>query len=300
MSHKPRFRRSVAIIGYGYVGKAMEKFFCKHHDIKVYDPPYIEKNNLEGVVEKHEGENITFTNDKSDINACDLAVVCVPTPSNEDGSVDLSYIYNTFKWLNTPDILIKSTVPPGTTKKLIEGFESDIIDRRIAFSPEYIGEGKYVVQWWKDKGYPHPTDMKYHDFQIFGGERKVTSEIMEFFKPILGPEVKYIQTDSTTAELTKYMENSWGASKVTFCNEFANIAETLGVDYNELRELFLLDGRVERMHTAVFKYKRGFGGKCFPKDVQGVVKFSEEAGYVPEFLKEVLRSNDKFIKDNNK
>lgn len=297
MSHKPTMRKTIAIIGYGYVGKAMERFFAGHHNIKVYDPPYIKENNLEGTIEKHKGEHITFTTDKDNINACDLAVVCVPTPSGEDGEVDLSYINETFGWLNTPLSLIKSTVPPGTTDSMVEGKSGKWIDRKIAFSPEYIGEGHYQVKWWKDVGYPHPTDMKYHDFHIFGGKKETTSAIIEFFKPVVGPDVVYQQTDARTAELTKYMVNAWGATKVTFCNEMANVAEALGVDYNELRELWLLDGRTEKMHTVVFKDNRGFGGKCFPKDVKGIVGFSSKAGYEPELLKEVLKSNKRIRKE---
>jgi len=213
----------VAIIGYGYVGTAMERFFKDHYHIKVYDPPYIEKNHLEGV----DDDGTFFTTDKDDINSCDLAIVCVPTLEKENGDVDLSIVYETFEWLTTPLILIKSTVPPGTTEGIVEGKGSKIIGRKVAFSPEYIGEGNYVVQWWKDRGYPHPTNMKYHDFHIFGGEREATTGILEFFKKIVGPDVKYIQTDSKTAELVKYMENSWGGMKVTFCNEFANIAEAV-------------------------------------------------------------------------
>lgn len=286
----------VGIIGYGYVGKAMERFFEGKFKLKVYDPQYIKENNLEGV---QDGGTL-FTTERDNINACDLVVVCVPTPQSAGGEVDLSIINDTFEWLNAPLILIKSTVPPGTTDKLVAGEVGKWIDRKIAFSPEYIGEGGYVTQWWKDKNYPHATDMKYHDFQIFGGKREATRGIIPFFQKVVGPEVKYMQTDAKTAELVKYMVNSWGATKVTFCNEFYNIAESLGVDYNELRELWLLDGRAERMHTAVFPENRGFGGKCFPKDVNGIVKFAERAGYEPKLLKQVLATNDEMRELNPK
>ena len=274
--------KSIAIVGFGYVGRAVARFFADHYKIKVYDPY------LQGNEEELNHPNISQETKYDAINSCDFAVVCVPTPMGVAGEVDLSIIEQTVEWLNTPLILIKSTIPPGTTKKLREQ-----TGKSIVFSPEYIGEGKYVVQWWKDKGYPHPTDMKYHDFQIFGGERKHTSGVVEFFKRVLGPDVRYMQTDSTTAELVKYMENAWGATKVIFCNEFALMADAFGVDYDELRELFLLDGRVERMHTAVFKDNRGFGGKCYPKDVNGIVRASEKAGYEPKLLKAVLQVNDK-------
>ena len=276
--------KKVAIIGYGFVGKAVADFFKDNFEVIVYDP----------FIERIESNDLLLAINKDEVNYCDLAVVCVPTEQKEDHRVDLSIIEETLDWLEAPLILIKSTVPPGTVDKLCKKYP----DKKIAFSPEYIGEGKYVVQWWKDKGYPHATDMKYHDFQIFGGTREVTTEIVEFFKKVLGPDAKYMQTDSKTAELVKYMINSWGATKVTFCNEFAKIAESFGIDYNELRELALLDGRIERMHTIVFKDNKGFGGKCFPKDVNGIVRASGDAGYEPELLKEVLKSNDRFVEEN--
>ncbi len=291
-------RKNVAIIGFGYVGKAVEKFFQDHYALKIYDPPYIKENDLEGVEEEPNGASILFTTNKDVINSCDLAIVCVPTPENKDSSVDLSVLYEIFEWLSPPLTLIKSTIPPGTTDELVEGKVGKWIDRRIAFSPEYIGEGKYEIPFWK--GYPHATDMKKHEFYIFGGKKETTSAIIPFFQEVAGPDAKYIQSDAKTAELTKYMENSWGATKVTFCNEFANIAEVFGVDYNELRELLLLDKRMERMHTAVFPDNRGFGGKCFPKDVKGIIKASNDAGYEPELLQEVLKSNDRFRGKNKK
>lgn len=266
-------KKNIAIVGYGYVGQAMYRFFKDHYNIKVYDP----------------FSSAIQSSTKEEVNSCDFAVVCVPTPMSDGGEVDLSIIRETLGWLNTPNILIKSTIPPGTTEMLAKE-----TGKNICFSPEYIGEGNYVVQWWKDKGYPHPTDMKYHDFQIFGGPREVTSAVLQYFKRVLGPDVRYHQTDSKTAELCKYMENSWAGMKVTFCNEFYELAKSVGVDYDELRELWLLDGRVERMHTAVFKDKRGFGGKCLPKDINGIVKVAEAHGYEPKFMKQMLESNKDF------
>lgn len=274
--------KKIAIIGYGYVGKVMYDLFKEHFDMVIFDPILFKWNEQE-------------TEDaKEQVNTCDLAVVCVPTPMKEDGSVNLSIIDETFEWLKAKNILIKSTILPGTTKKLSKKYGKEIV-----FSPEYIGESSYVIQWWKDKSPIHPTDMKYHDFQIFGGEKVARRAVLQFFKTIFGPSIVYAQTDSTTAELLKYMENSWGAMKVTFFNEFYDIAEAFDVDYDELRELYLLDGRAEKMHTAVFPEKRGFGGKCLPKDVSGLAKASEQAGYKPELLKSVLEVNKTFNGRNN-
>lgn len=259
----------IGIIGYGYVGLAMVKLLRDHYELKIYD---IQNS----------------PNTKAEVNACDMAIICVPTPMKEDGSCDTSIVEESIKWLKAPLILIKSAVPPGTVDRFKEKY-----GKRICVSPEYVGEGKYFVQYWK---YPHPTEMKYHDFVIIGGDKKDALESVEPFKRVMGPHVHYYITDAKTAELTKYMENSWGATKVTFCQEFHEIAKAFGVDYNELRELFCADSRVEKMHTLVFKHNRGFGGKCFPKDVNGIVKAAETAGYEPALLKEVLKSNERFRK----
>ena len=272
--NKNKKKIKIAIIGSeGYVGRAVKRLLKNHYQIIPYD--------------------IIGVGSWEEVNKCQLAIICVPTPMKKDGSCDISIVEKTVSRLQVPIILIKSTIPPGTTKKLKKKYK-----KRIVFSPEYIGEGNYFIPFWK--GYPHPTKIKYHNFQIFGGDRKDTNVWVEIFQRVLGPDCRYIQTDSTTAELTKYMENSWGATKVTFCNEFYRIAKIFGVDYRELRELFLLDGRTERMHTSVFEGNYGFGGKCFPKDVNAIVKASKKAGYKPKFLEEVLRSNKRFRKDNRK
>jgi UDPglucose 6-dehydrogenase len=279
--------KKIAIIGHGYVGKAMRNYFSDHNELVIVDPLMSGWQVPPNPQKQSQGE-LTLEEAQEAANKCELAVVCVPTPMGEDGAVDLSIVRDVFSWLRVPLILIKSTIPPGTTQQLQEEYPQ----LRIVFSPEYIGEGKYNTP--VHKGYPHPTDMRQHEFFIFGGDRLDTSDIINFFMPVSGPDAKYMQTTPRTAELVKYMENSWGATKVTFCNEFFEIAKTMGVDYKELRELLLLDGRLERMHTAVFEDKRGFGGKCFPKDVNGIVKASEAAGFEPKLLKQVLSSNKEF------
>lgn len=283
--------KSVAVIGHGYVGSSVARFFAKHFETIVFDPhKYKGSNEIIG----QDGSKIYTTSYKTGVNGCDLAIVCVPTPMAEDRSVDLSIIEEVIEWIECPLILIKSTIPPGTT----EALKAKYPKKRIVFSPEYIGEGKYVVQWWKDKNYPHPTDMKYHNFQIFGGAKEDCIAVSHFFQRVVGPEPEMCFTDATTAELCKYMENAWGATKVIFCNEFYEIAKALGVSYEELRELWLKDGRVERMHTAVFPDARGFAGKCYPKDVNGIVEQSKKNGYFPALLTAVLATNNEIRKAN--
>jgi UDPglucose 6-dehydrogenase len=265
--------KTVAVIGHGYVGKAVHNFFKDHYNVIVYDVAQ---------------PDISVT--KEEINKkADLAIISVPTPMGKDGSADLSIIEATLSWLDTPLILIKSTIPPGTTAGLSKKYKKE-----ICFSPEYIGEGHYTVPFWK--GYPDPLDMKKHEFVIMGGPKKTGNRILSFFKTVHGAEPRYLQTDSTTAELVKYMENSFLATKVTFCNEFYDIAQSFGVDYNELRELWLLDGRIGRSHTVVHEQNRGFGGKCLPKDVNALVKAAAKAGKEAKLLKSVLKVNEEIRK----
>ncbi len=255
----------VAIIGgNGYVGKAYRTVFP---DAYIYD---------------------LAIGTKEEVNKCDLAIICLPTPQDDDGSCDISIVEEAVKWLETPLILIKSTVPPGTTKYLKEKYQ-----KRICHSPEYIGEGGYFIPFWL---FAHPTEPRYHSFMIIGGDPVDRDDILAIFYPVLGATKTYYQVDETTSELTKYMENAAIAMKVTFCNEFYNIAEAFGVSYPQLREAFVLDERQGKMFTVVYKNKRGFGGKCLPKDVNGIVYASKKAGYKPEFLEEVLKSNDRIRK----
>lgn len=260
-------KKKVAVIGYGYVGKGVYDFFKDNFETIYYDP------------------NVSGSASKEEINKCDLGVICVPTPTGEDGACDLNIIEETLGWLGTPLILVKSTIPPKTTEYLVKK-----TGKKICFSPEYMGEGGYFIPFWK---YAHPKDMKCHSFQIIGGEKETASRIADFFVRVMGPDAKFYITDSTTAEAVKYMENAFIATKVTFCNEFYNIARAFGVEYKELRELWLSDKRMGRMFSAVFPDARGFSGKCLPKDVSAIVKASEKAGYDPKFIKSVLENNDR-------
>lgn len=271
----------VAIVGYGYVGRGIHRLFGKK--IKaIYDPKPTDEAAAEARNLGYEGE----FNDRKAVNKCELTVICVPTPAMKDGSCDTSIVEKTVGWIESPYILIKSTVKPGTTAKLVKKTK-----KKIAFSPEYLGESRYFTPPWL---YPDPREMKMHTFQVFGGEKEVTNKMVDIFSPVMGPHVFYAQTNSTAAELVKYMENSWGAMKVTFCNEWFDICKAHGQDYREVRELWALDPRVQKMHTLVFPDKRGFGGKCFPKDVSGIIKATQEAGYEPDLMKMVIKRNKYF------
>lgn len=266
-------KSTTAIIGLGYVGNAYRSIFP---DAVLYDP--------------YNKEIKSAT--KDEVNKCNLAIICVPTPTSGDGkNCDTSIVEEIFSWLKVPLVLIKSTVKPGTTTKLQKKYP----DIQICFSPEYIGEGNYFIQYWN---YPDPHDPKKHDFMIIGGDKEAAGKIEDIFIRKVGPHVKFMRTDSKTAETIKYTENMWIATKVTFVNEMYEVCKALGVDWRDVREGWLLDKRVSPMFSAVFPDKRGFEGKCLPKDTKALIATSEESGYIPDFLKEVLKSNNRIRKEN--
>jgi len=282
----------ITIYGFGYVGRALWRFLKDHYEVQVYDPRCVVRALLDACVrnpEDPEVEEAQVISEETEIKPTKYAVVCVPTPPKKDGSCDTSAVENIIRESSHDFYLIKSTVVPGTTKRLAEE-----TDKKIAFSPEYLGEGKYEIPFWQN--YPHPTNMRLHTFHIFGGPAEVTKEFINLWQKVAGWHATYHQTDSTTAELVKYMENAFLATKKIFCDEFYDIAEKLGVDYNELVELWLLDGRIGRTHTRIFPDNRGFGGKCLPKDVKAIAKHMEKKGYEPKLLKQVLSINKRLRK----
>jgi UDPglucose 6-dehydrogenase len=181
---------------------------------------------------------------------------------SEDGTCDLSIIEEVIGWLETDLICIKSTIEPGTVDRLREKF-----NKRITYSVEIIGEGKYFIPPWK---YPHATDPTQHDYLVVGGDPKDTSAVANIFWSRLSPDLNIYQMSGTEAEMTKYMLNTWGAMKVTFANEFYEICKAHDVDYMKVLQAWGADGRVEKMHMRVVEGKQGFGGKCFPKDVNAI------------------------------
>ncbi len=180
-------------------------------------------------------------------------------------------------WIGAEVVLIRSTVPVGTTDRLREA-----TGKRLVFQPEY-GPAETP---------DHPfNDLRKIRWAILGGEREDTRRAAELYKSVFNADFVIQQTDARTAELTKYMENCFLALKVVFCNEFFDIAGAMGIDYNELRELWLLDPRIGRTHTFVLEDNRGFGGRCLPKDLDAMIQSSANAGVDAGLLKAVRDVN---------
>jgi UDPglucose 6-dehydrogenase len=263
----------IGIVGYGYVGKAMAKLFEKNYEVLVYDV-------TPGIITDSARHHLV---DKEEINQCDLGVICVPTPRGTYGECDITHVEHVLEWLSTPQILLKSTVAVGTTDALSKKYS-----RKIVFSPEYCGESTY----WTP--YDFHTDIKETPFFIFGGNKKACSRMVDLFMPVTGPTKTYRMTDARTAEMVKYMENTFYATKIAFCYEIDQVCKTMRVDYNEARDLWLLDPRINPMHTAVFDANdKPFSGKCLPKDLSALVSTAKAEGYDARLLQEVLSTNDR-------
>ncbi len=246
---------SVAIVGFGAVGRGMKTLFP---DAVPFDEP-------RGIGTREQ------------VNRCQFAFVCVPTPPDEEQRCDTSIVEDVVSWIECPTIVLRSTVPPGTTERLAERY-----DKRIVFQPEY-GPGETP---------DHPfADARNVRWIILGGRRAWTRPVCNLYATVFNSEIVIQQTDARTAELVKYMENAFLAMKVAFCNEFYDLAGRSGVDYNELRELWLLDPRIGRSHTWVHPDDRGFGGKCLPKDLQALIQFGSDTGEELPLLRAVLESN---------
>ena len=270
-----KINKNIAIVGYGYVGKAMSEFFKNHYHVGVYDVVDVD---LKDGLEKYT---------KDQVNKSDLVLVCVPTQQKENGRCDTSLVEETVSWIESKLIIIKSTVEVGTTKKLKKS-----TGKNLVFSPEYCGESTYWSPYLWDR------EVKQTPFFIFGGDKNDTAKCVDSYLPVTGPVKTYRQTDSTSAEMAKYMENSFYASKITFCYEMANICKLSGLDYNEVRELWLLDPRINPMHTAVFADNiKAYGGKCLGKDISALKSYAKDVlGYDADLLQEVINSNERIGK----
>lgn len=253
---------NIGIVGYGVVGKALAGLFgyeAGNPDVHIYDKL------LPGM---KDGRS------RAAIQSCDLVFVAVPTPEAPGGTCDLSAVEEVVSWVSPP-MCLKSTVPPGTVDRLIQR-----TGKRICFSPEYVGETK----WHPWKG------IESHGFVIVGGEKSLCDLVVRAYQAYLGPLVHYYMTDARTAELCKYMENSFLATKVAFVNQFYDLAQAYGVNFNELRELWLADERIGRSHTIVTE-ERGYRGRCLPKDMAAIIQAARQVGGA-SLLEAVHRYNE--------
>jgi len=254
----------VGIIGLGTVGRAVRELF---------DRPGYETFGFDIA------DDLPYPH--AELAACDIAVVCVDTPFI-NGAADVSRVRAAVLDVPCAQVLIKSTVPPGTTDALAA--ESG---KELCFWPEYISESNYHNPWF-------PSRIAEVPFVVLGGPAATTRKVVDHLLPILGPTKTYFQCAATEAELIKYAENAFFATKITFVNEFRRISESFDADWHTVREGWLLDPRVERMHTAALATDPGFAGKCLPKDLAAILAAAAAVGYDCPLLSAVQAANERF------
>ncbi len=261
----------VAIIGFGVVGQAYHKLFP---DALVYDPPKalygraVDENHqpIDGLLGDDDD------NGKRRVNQCDVALVAVFTPLLDDGMLDMSIVESVVDWIDTPLIIIKSALYPGTTDRLVEK-----TGKRIAVSVEYVGEGNYPVHFWK---YPHQTDPRYHQMLVVGGDEDTAEQAAQILWRKLSPDVRIHKVTALEAEIVKLVENSYGALKVTFANTFLSLAEQSNTSFVRMHQAWNSDPRTDSMHVRSVSHDRGWVSKCWDKDVPALVAYAKSIGAV--------------------
>ena len=262
---------NIGIIGKGFVGTAVAHGFSQgvgyDANIYIYDKdPSKSQNTLYEVVDN---SNFIF--------------VSVPTPSNKDGSINLDVVddvldeINKIESTNDPIVLLRSTIVPGTSKI----FQEKYPNVRIVFNPEFLTERSAVFDFLSQTRY------------VLGGDESDTNKVAELYRDRFGQTISIIETDFQSAELIKYVCNCFFATKVSFMNEMREISDKVDADWNTVVEGFVRDGRVGHSHINVPgpDGKFGFGGSCFPKDVQAMIEFFKKNNIEPSTLEGVWKTN---------
>ena len=261
---------NIGIIGKGFVGSAVEHGFLSssniRYNIRIYDKKkYLRTHSLEDTV-----------------NCSDIVFLSVPTPTNRDGSINLNIIDQALNEINCCTqgesiILIRSTIIPGSTKM----FQKKYPKIKIVFNPEFLTE--------KNANYDFLNQSRI----ILGGNIKLTSIVSELYNQRFDNSIPIIETNFETAEMIKYMNNCFLATKVSFMNEMKMISDKSGVDWDVAVNGFSLDNRVGDSHLDVPGHdgKLGFGGSCFPKDMQALIHHAKSIGVEVDTLKGVWETN---------
>ncbi len=300
---------NIAIVGTGYVGLVTGTCFAqmgnnvicvdidkdkieglKKGIIPIYEP------GLDSMIEKnYKSKNINFTTNLEEaLEKSTVVFIAVGTPMSEDGSADLQYVLTVAKdigkYMNDYKVVIdKSTVPVGTADKVRDTIQAELDKREkninfdVVSNPEFLKEGAAIVDFMK------PNRV------VIGAESEKAMEIMkELYRPFTLNHERFIGMDTRSAELTKYAANAMLATKISFMNEMSQIAENVGANINMVRRGIGSDNRIGYS----FIYPGcGYGGSCFPKDVNALVKIAEDSGYKPKIIPAVeeVNANQKMV-----
>ena len=247
----------IGIVGQGFVGTAVREGFKNYFDVETFD--IIKDSTCNSLLELS--------------NLSDVIFVCLPTPMEATGECHLDIVENTLLGLDIIEkcktVVVKSTIPPGTTKKWNEKFKN----LQIVFNPEFLTEANSI------------NDFKNQTRIIIGGPKRASSKVRRIFTKAF-PKVKIIKTDSTYAEMVKYVTNTFLATKVSFANEMYQICEKLDIDYDKVVEYATHDERLGYSHWNVPGPDGdfGYGGHCFPKDIGALISLAHDLNVRPRML----------------
>ncbi|WP_426448972.1 UDP-glucose dehydrogenase family protein [Siccibacter colletis] len=294
----------VTVFGIGYVGLVQAAVLAEvGHDVMCIDVDEAKVENLkQGIIpiyepgltplvkKNYEEGRLHFsTNPEEGVNHGVMQFIAVGTPPDEDGSADLKYVVavaqTIAKYMTSHKVVIdKSTVPVGTADKvrgvMLEALKQRGVDLNfdVVSNPEFLKEGAAVADCMRPERIVVGTD-----------NEDVVDLLRELYEPFNRNHDRMILMDIRSAELTKYAANCMLATKISFMNEIANLAERLGADVEKVRQGIGSDSRIGYS----FIYPGcGYGGSCFPKDVQALIRTAEHIGYVPRLLKAVEDVND--------
>ena len=268
--------KKIGIIGKGFVGSAVAHGFSEatgyQAEIKIFDKnPLRSTNSLEELV-----------------TSSDVIFISVPTPSNKDGSINLEILSQCLSEINhiatqtdsyNAVYLIRSTVVPGTTRSFQEQFPK----LKLVFNPEFLTE--------RSANFDFISQSRF----ILGGSEDNAKAVSDLYKDRFGNSVSVIITDYESAELTKYVCNTFFATKVSFLNEMRILSDKVNANWDDVMEGFLRDGRIGSSHSQVPgpDGKFGFGGSCFPKDIQALIHFADGLEIDLSVLKGAWKTNIK-------
>ena len=262
----------VACCGVGFVGTAVSTCLQNIAEVREYDK-YRDTESLESVV-----------------NNSDIIFICLPTPMQEDGSCDTSIVENEIDNIcriarKPKSIVIKSTVTPGTTDKLQKKYKKHV----FLFNPEFLTERNFIADFINQDRIILGTS---NDFKRNELTLRVHKLYQDFVRLQKKPALIY-DTETRTAEMLKYMTNSFLATKVIFFNEMKEICKAANIKYEDVVGLMKLDERIGKSHLSVPgpDGKRGFGGSCFVKDLNALSTFAKELDLDPMVLDSVWTKN---------
>ena len=264
----------IGVIGQGYVGTAIKVGFEPYYTVETYD--------------KYDGMKSTVQLTDM-VETCKVIFVCVPTPMNTDGTCHTDIVESVVKEIDDrvdlanipkPTVVIKSTVPPGTTDRLHRKYKG--VD--VIFNPEFLTEMNFI------------EDFKNQSRIILGGVRRGTSLLRQVYSKVF-PHATIVKTNAKYAETVKYFINCFLGTKVSFANEMKMLCDEIDIDYDKVVEYATYDERLGKSHWAVPgpDGELGFGGHCLPKDISAIVN-----GYGDiELLQAVLKVNDRVRKNRD-